>query len=56
MSKWSCKPILDFYVSRVFQLYNERFNAMGFDPYNCSPKIQESIRTSTPKVGAYLGV
>jgi len=29
---------------------------MGFDPYNCSLKIQESIRTPTPKVGVHLGV
>jgi hypothetical protein len=29
---------------------------MGFDPYNYSLKIQESIETPTPKVGAHLGV
>jgi hypothetical protein len=29
---------------------------MGFDPWNCSTKIWESIRTPTPKVGAHLGV
>jgi hypothetical protein len=29
---------------------------MGFDPYNCSLKIRESIKTPTPKVGAHLGV
>jgi hypothetical protein len=29
---------------------------MGFDPCNCSLKIQESTRTPTPKVEAHLGV
>jgi hypothetical protein len=29
---------------------------MGFDPYNCFLKIQESIGTPTPKTGAHLGV
>jgi hypothetical protein len=29
---------------------------MGFDPYNCSLKIQESIGTPTPKMGAHLGM
>jgi hypothetical protein len=29
---------------------------MGFDPCNCFLKIQESIETPTPKVGAHLGV
>jgi hypothetical protein len=31
-------------------------NPIGFDPYNCSMKIQEFTRTLTPKVGAHLGV
>jgi hypothetical protein len=29
---------------------------MGFDPYNCSLNIRESVMTPTPKVGAHLGV
>jgi hypothetical protein len=29
---------------------------MGFDPCNRFVKIQESIGTPTPKVGAHLGV
>jgi hypothetical protein len=29
---------------------------MGFDPCNRVLKIQESIETPTPKVGAHLGV
>jgi len=29
---------------------------MGFDPYNRSLKVWESIGTLTPKVGAHLGV
>jgi hypothetical protein len=52
----SCDPILDIYVLRAFQWYKELLNPMGFDPYNRSLKIQESIGTPTPKVGAHLGV
>jgi len=52
----SCKRILNIYVPRYFQWYKEFFNPMGFDPYNCSLKIRESIRTPTLKVGAHLGV
>jgi len=52
----SCELILDIYVSRAFQWYNFFFNSMGFDPYNCSLKIQESIETPTPKMRAHLGV
>jgi len=29
---------------------------MGFDPWNLSLKIQESIETPTPQVGVALGV
>jgi hypothetical protein len=29
---------------------------MSFDPYNGPLKIQESIGTPTPKMGAHLGV
>ncbi len=50
------KPILDIYVSRDFQWYKKLFNPMGFDPCNRVLKIQESIETPTPKVGAHLGV
>ncbi len=52
----SCKPILDIYVLRAFQLYNEILNPMGFDPCNLFLKIWESIGTLTPKVGAHLRV
>jgi hypothetical protein len=55
-SNESCKPILDIYVSRVLQWYNELFNPMSFDPYNRFLKIQESIEILIPKVGAHLGV
>jgi hypothetical protein len=54
--KRSCELILDIYVLRAFQWYKENFNAMSFDPCNHPLKIWESIRTSTPKVGAHLGV
>jgi hypothetical protein len=29
---------------------------MSFDPYNYPLKVQESIETPTPKMGAHLGV
>jgi hypothetical protein len=29
---------------------------MGFGPWNCPMKIQESIGTSTPKMGVHLGM
>jgi hypothetical protein len=51
----SCEPIVDIYVQRTFQWYKELFNPMDFDPCNCSLKVQESIKTPTPKVGAHLG-
>jgi hypothetical protein len=47
---------LDIYVSRAFQWYKKLFNLMSFDPYNRLLKIQKSIGTPTPKVGAHLGV
>jgi len=52
----SCEPIWDINNSIAFQWYKEFFNPMGFDPYNCSLKIWESVMTPTPKVGAHLGV
>jgi hypothetical protein len=55
-SNGSCKPILDIYVPRAFQWYKKLLNLMGFDPCNCSLKIQESINTLTPKVGVHLRV
>jgi hypothetical protein len=55
-SNGSREPILDIYVPRAFQWYNELFNPMGFDPSNCSLKIQKSTGTPSPKVGAHLGV
>jgi len=50
----SCNPILDIYVLRAFQWHKELCNPMGFDPYNHSLKIRESIGTPTPKVRAHL--
>ncbi len=52
----SCEPILDIYISRSFQWYNEFHNPIDFDPCNYSLKIRESIGTLTPKVGIHLGV
>jgi hypothetical protein len=52
----SCEPILNIYVSLVFQWYKKIFDAMGFDPCNYSMKIWESIGTPTPKMGAQLGL
>jgi hypothetical protein len=55
-SNGSSEPILDIYVPRAFQWYKEFFNLIGFDPYNRSLKVWESIGTPTPKVGVHLGV
>jgi hypothetical protein len=52
----SCEPILDIYILKDFQWYKELFNLMGFDPWNCSLKVRDSIWTPTPKVGTHLGV
>jgi len=52
----SYEPILDIYVPRAFQWYKELLNLMSFDPCNRTLKIWESIGTTTPKVGAHLGV
>ncbi len=52
----SCEPIINIYVLRNFQWYKKPFNPMGFDPWNHSLKIWESIRTPTPKMETHLGV
>jgi len=52
----SCKPILDIYVSIIFQWYKKLFNPIGFDLCNRSLKIRESIMTPTPQMGAHLGM
>jgi hypothetical protein len=31
-SNGSCEPILNIYISRIFQWYKELFNPMSFDP------------------------
>ncbi len=52
----SCDPIFYIYVPKAFQWYKELFNPMSFDLCNHLLKIQKSIGTSTPKMGAHLGV
>jgi hypothetical protein len=52
----SCKPISDICVRKVSQWYKEHFNPLGFDPWNHSLKIWESIKIPIPKVGTPLGV
>jgi hypothetical protein len=52
----SCEPILDIYVPRAFQWYNELLNPMSFVSYNCPLNIQKSIQILIPKVWAHLGV
>jgi hypothetical protein len=52
----SCEPILDIYVSIIFQRYKDLLNVMGFDYYNRFLKIWESIETLTIKMGVHLGV
>jgi hypothetical protein len=49
------KPILDIYVSISFQWYKKLFEAMSFDPCNCTLKIWESIRDSNSQHGSSLG-
>jgi len=55
-SNESCEPILNIYISRTFQWYKKIFNIMSFDLWNTFLKIQDSIRISTLKVRAHLGV
>jgi len=55
-SNGSCEPILDIYVPKAFQWYEELFNPMGFDPGSHNLKIWESIGTLTPEVGVHLRV
>jgi hypothetical protein len=50
------EPILNIYISKAFQWYKELFHPMSFDAWNCFLKIQDSVRTPTPKVGVHLGV
>jgi len=52
----SCEPILDIYILRDFQWHKEPFDTMGFEPWNHSLKIRESIEIPIPKVGIHLGV
>ncbi len=51
-----CKPILNIYIPRDFQLYKKHHKPLSFDPWNCSLKFQESTRIPSPKVGVALGV
>jgi len=51
-----CEPILDIYVSIFFQWYKKIFDPLGFDTYDYSMNIWESIRTPIPKVEVPLGV
>jgi hypothetical protein len=55
-SNGSCKPILDIYISRIFQWYKKKFNPMNFYPSNHSIKIWKSIGILTHKVGVHLGM
>jgi hypothetical protein len=55
-SNGSCEPILDIYVSKYFQWYQELFNLMSFDLSNHSLKIWKSIKTPTSKVKVHLGM
>jgi hypothetical protein len=51
-----CEPILDIYVSIVFQWCKDLFKPMGFSPYNRSLKIRKSFGTPTSQVKVALGV
>jgi hypothetical protein len=48
--------ILNIYVSIAFQWYKKLLNPLGFDLYNLSLNIWESIETPIPKVGVPLGM
>jgi hypothetical protein len=50
-----CEPILDIYVSIAFQWYKDFFKPMGFDPYNHTLKVWESILDSDSQHGSSLG-
>jgi hypothetical protein len=50
------KSILDIYIPRTFQWYNEHHKPWSFDSWNRSLKFQESTGTPSPKVGVVLGV
>ncbi len=52
----SCEPIFDIFILKYFQWYKYLFNLMIFYACNCHMKIQDSIWTPIPKVGAHLGV
>jgi hypothetical protein len=52
----SCEPILNIYVLIVFQWYKKIFNPMNLNHWSRFLKIQKSIGTLTPKMGAHLGV
>jgi hypothetical protein len=54
--KWVIRAHLNIYVPRFFQWYKELIHPMIFYPYNCPLKIQKSIGTPIPRVGAHLGV
>jgi hypothetical protein len=51
-----CEPILDIYVSRAFQRYQERNNSLRFDPSTRTLEFRESTGTPFPKMGVALGV
>jgi hypothetical protein len=51
-----CEPILDIYTSIAFQWYKEIFQAMSFDPCDCTLKIWKSFGTPTPNMGVPLEV
>jgi hypothetical protein len=56
MSKGSCEPILDIYVSIALEWYEELLEPLAFEPYNHSLNIRESTGTPIPNMGAHLGV
>jgi hypothetical protein len=55
-SNGSCEPILDIYVRKFFQWYNEIYDPISFDHSNTYLTIQNSIGIPIPKVGVHLRV
>jgi hypothetical protein len=48
------EPILNIYILKTLQWYNEIFDLMNLGSWKCSLKIWRSIGLSTPKMGTHL--
>jgi hypothetical protein len=55
-SSESCEFILDIYVSRDFQWYEELFYLSFLDPSNHPLNIRKTLEIQISKMGAHLGM